>query len=93
MDAAIDSLLQHTNDDHQADLRMFVSLRCDIPENRLAGVRLDRPSPDGLVLHWVDARGGHSRWLAFGSHARTAGEFAALLRAELMATLPGGADC
>jgi hypothetical protein len=76
-------ILEHTNSDHQHELRHFIAGRRDIPISLIAGVSLVELDCHGAQLRWVDAVGAHQTAIVFAEPATTPNELSYLLGAYL----------
>jgi hypothetical protein len=79
-------LVRHANRAHQHQLRSYVAHRVARAVDDVAGVTLAELGPYGADLHWVGSDGAHTLPVAFSAPARTPGELARRLRAELTGT-------
>lgn len=76
-------VVEHTNEDHPAQLRHSVATARGLRPGTLAAAAIADLTRDGVELRWVDVDGAHAHRLWFQRPARSRAELSALLSREL----------
>ena len=82
---AAETMRVHTNAWHAERLRACAAARAGVPDGDIIEARLVDVAPDGAVLQWLDADGGHVAPMRFPRAAADRRQLADALRVQLCA--------